>query len=493
MHSLILVLILIYSVLSKIWGLTRPFLGNFASYQLMMADVAKFILMKGPQAIVWPTTFVSTSGEPGLVLMNFWAPAVIAATLFKLFGLSIVFWGRFQMIIFAVLATWFLYLFVKEKWGEHVALWSAFIFNLSPLTTIYGQSFMNDMPALFLTFLAFYLVSREKNLAAGLVTGALITLRIHLGVLLLPLSLLTKKNLSALWIPAAVISLAWYGWIYWASRHGGDVFMSLFPQLEMYGEGNPFHLFLTLDFYRQLFYYSVRLLTPIGIVILPFALWDDFRKKENGILFWWLFALAISVLALPKKYNDHNFYLWHWIAPLSIILAGYLDKIFEKTKSWRVAWIVLGAAAIFLNVFFAYKPAFVTPREDQKILSLAKAIQKMTSPEDRIIVATPKPRVEYIPLAERIGWPYEINSDRKEVPPYFHYKSFNFVSEAEKTRRDSAYHDPVRWIEYLKSKGAKYFFIVNAEDVRSNKELSEYLEKLPKTVDSETGLIRYQI
>ncbi|MBI4970708.1 MAG: glycosyltransferase family 39 protein [Candidatus Omnitrophica bacterium] len=496
MYSFLFALILVYSFLTKIWGLSRPFLGNFASYQLMTVDVAKFILMKGPSAVFLPMTFCSASGEPGLILLNFWAPAVVAATLFKLFGVSIVFWGRFQMVVFAVLATWVLYLFVKERWGERVALWSAFIFNLSPLTTIYGQSFMNDMPALFLTLLAFYLAGKsgQKDFAAGIVTGILITLRIHLGVLLLPLGFLAKKNRLWFLLPAVLTPLAWYGWIYWVTRHSDNVFMSMFPQIEMYGQGSPFHLFMTLGFYKQIIYYFVRyLLTPIGVIILPFALWNSWKKKEDKVLWLWLLALAVSMVVLPRKYHDHNFYLWHWIAPLAIILGGYFDGVFEKTKKFRPVWICLGFTAIFLNSFLAFKPAFVTPRADEKIVPLSKAIQRMALPEDRIIVATHEARPEYIPLSERIGWPFELDSTREDLPLYFHFKSLNNLSDEERSQRDSAFRDPIRWIEYLKSKGAKYFFVVNPQDIQSKRALFEYLEKLPKSVDAETGLIRYKI
>ena len=142
--------------------------------------------------------------------------------------------------------------------------------------------------------------------------GVLITQRIHLAVLILPIAwifyekegwrFLKGLKFWTLIFFAGLISLSWFGYLYQVSRVNPDIVSSLFPQVEMYHEGSPIHLLATRDFYLRIAYYFFRyLLTPLGIVLFPFVLLVSRKEKGNALLWIWVLALAASVPLLPDR------------------------------------------------------------------------------------------------------------------------------------------------------------------------------------------------
>jgi len=516
--GLLLSAVLLFCVLMKSWALDRPLLGNFSSYQLMLADIAKFYVENNFKTIFLPMTFISQTGDPGLLMLNFPLPSFFAAVFYQFFGHSVEFWGRAQTIFFAVVTTFFIYGFASRRWGRSVALLSAFIFNLSPLTTIYGQSLMYDMLAMCLSAAIFYGLSRKQCpywhiVLWALVFGVVLALRIHLAVLMLPLmflfyesegkSFLKKGRVWTFFILSLILPTIWYGHTYFVNSVNPNVMISLFPQVEMYAKDNPYHFLVSFEFYKHILYYLLRyLLTPLGLLLAPIALIYYGRQSKYRIIYVWLLALLISFILLPKKYNDHNFYLWHWMLPLSVILGSFLNHLYIKSREimrpalFRSIGLSLLMISIVVHVVFSYKVAFTTPQADQQLLKNARLIQTLSNKEDRIIIGTYLGRVEMLSLSERIGWPFRLAVDLRQQPHgWYDYKSFGLLNKDERLERAARYRDPIVWLELLKEQGARYFFVVDVETLNQEHQLQfkEYLESYPKVIDPETGIIRYQL
>jgi len=147
---LIAVVTLLYVLVIQGVGIQRPFMGHYASYQgTVMASMARNMVRENFSNIFLPKTDVILQGQKSLHLNQYPFPSLLVAGAVKFVGGSYEFWGRFQAILFNLFSILLPFFIAQRLFGRAAALTSAIIFALSPLTVVYGQSFMSEPSSLF--------------------------------------------------------------------------------------------------------------------------------------------------------------------------------------------------------------------------------------------------------------------------------------------------------------------------------------------------------
>ena len=478
----LLFLILAVSFAIKIPALPLPLTGYFGSYQVANAMMAE-MMSWNPTSILIPRTFIVMDGHPSLHLLHYPFGSLAAFVLRSILGGDLGFWGHFQAAVAMFLAGGVLYLIVKKIFDTYTALLSSLIFSFSPMVLLMGTSFQNEALAVLFLLLAFFLLMQGKpglNLAAGIVFSLALVARPHFLVCLpafLLYQFLKKDSIRHifLFIVGCVIPVSlWFGFVYYLDQTHAGVKTSLYSQL---GEGRILvHPLLgSPKFYQRLA--EILLgpwLTPLMFPLLVggFFSWDS---KRLPFIVWVLGSLG-TIILLPQKVHDHPFYLIQGIPAASVLIAlsfrwmePYLGRI-AKTVFW---------AGFFLLVFRFYVPPAISSRAGGwSIQKVGEEIQKLTKPEDKII-ASYGTSAELLYYCHRLGWSFDVAM--AEHP-------FRDRQERHVRKMELGYGDPIKWLEYLRSQGAKYLIIAEPALFQRQTAFADYVtshySRLPLTNDS---------
>ena len=329
-----------------------------------------------------------------LLLINNWAiphenflPALdktiflywLIAIAYKLFGVSE--WSaRLPSALAALGCLLLVYRFVRDRWGNWAALWSALILLTNIQFFFYSRLVIFDMTLTFLTTLALIeyhqaLDTGEPNArsrhilvmsaAMGLATlvkgpiGALLPAMViffHL-LLLRRWSFLTWRNLLLGGIVFSAIVAPWAAWT--ESKHPG--YLRYF-----FWEENVLR-FLTPHFQRGEPWYYFIIVVVCGFFPWSFLLpstikntWNKSLAKENLFLILWIVVPFLFFSASNSK-------LPHYILPifpaLAILTAQSIEAISENPATTRrrvlsLPWLALLLILLYLLIG-AYQPALL--------------------------------------------------------------------------------------------------------------------------------------
>jgi len=410
-------------------GIARPLLGNFATKNVMYAMIARN-WVEGRAGILYPTLDCLVGGKRSLHMLELSVSAYLTGGLWKLFGGSLDVWGRATSVAFSVGSVAILFLLVRRWHGRTAALGAGFVLALSPVSIIYGQSFMLDASIVFFSIASFYAVDRWLEggrpawlLAACLSFALLLLTKVYLVVLLLPLVVMvvfgdrlagrpspdggrtrrSRCTLAALVAALAVLPVAL--WCAHAIRtaaagspHAPHVYSCLQGNAEAYRPPDP--LLRTPDFYRQLLDdLTGVILTPLGFALLLLGFTDRAWRRHAA----WLLAMAILVAALPRKFYDMNYYYMAVLPPLCVVAGLGWKVAWERMRPGRIATVALLLIALVLSLRYAVKPAFVTPEEDCAVVAAGRAVQELTAP-DEPVVTMHGTTIDLVYYCNRPGW-----------------------------------------------------------------------------------------
>lgn len=487
---------ILVSMALRLAGITRPFLGNFGDYQASQGMVAQFFIENHFTTLLYPQTHVLVGGEPSLVLLFYPLASLIAGILFSCFGGTLDFWGRFQAVLFFALSAYFLYRLIAKRLGERIALFSLAAFSLSPLTIIYGQSFMNEMAAVFFTVLFFHELLRF--------IGSRSPLSFFLSVLSLGLVLLMRPNASYLGLPALllaseegrergkrgkfilvvvflmalalVIPGLWYFHTWKVSQGAPNVYMSIFPQLQVRSSFlSP--LIFQWGYYQKLIDSLAGIvLTPLGFTLALIGIFAGILKERKSLFFLvWCLAFLGSSLLIPRKLIDHNFYLLHLVVSASAFVGLGFDLLMKSLpqgkRTQRIALAGFLSLAFLLSMRYAAHPAFKTPEGERHTLAIAKKLAEVTDKEkSRVVVQGTRTFLYY---ADRYGWNSFSVEKTSEVPDYYRLTNWQNLSPEEWERRNQALKEPALYLEYLKEgEGATHFLVTDPAKFYENADFS---------------------
>jgi hypothetical protein len=143
-------------------------------------------------------------------------------------------------------------------------------------------------------------------------------------------------------------------------------------------------------------------LTPVGFALLLAGLVDRRSRRLTP----WLAAMAVLILALPRKFHEMNYY-WMAVLPPLCILAGVgWDAMRRTLRPGRSVTCLLVLVAVGFSLRYALRPAFVTPDEDRSVLAAAEATRRLVA-EDRPIVTQHGTGIDLLYYCQRLGWTLE--------------------------------------------------------------------------------------
>ncbi len=463
-------------------AIARPYTGHFASYQAtVMAAIGRNMVRENFKDLLRPKTDIMiTSSERSLHLNQYPFPAVLAATGVRILGGSFEFWGRFQSILFNLLTAFFLGLLTRRLFDAEIAWIAVVLYLFSPYTLIYGQSFISEPCSLFFFVLSLFLIVRDSAvelplpslLASAFSLSIALTGRIHLLIFypLFFISLWTTMKerrilkILAFSLIALLMPVAWYGYTYFASLAQENVHTNIFVQI---GLSDTSAAALTdLTFLRHLGFIFIRtILTPVLVV---FFFWGLLSSKREGKAFWLpIIGCALGgfvILLAPQKVMDHDFYLYGMFPFVVMVTAcgvkGFFDK-FPGARKWHVP-----AIAVYLAFsFMAFRnPIYKGLEEEKQEVRIAEKVRPLIGPSDRVIVASSHPAVLLYYL-DRPVWNMDLSQIGQPLAPYLKNRRFRKFDPEEIDRLETAMKDPVKWLDYYRSKGADYLIVPDRHEL----------------------------
>ena len=417
-----LLLLVFLTVILRVPGLDRPLVGNFATKNAVYAMIARN-WASGRAAIAYPTLDSAASpatkavDQPpvrSLHMLEFPASAYLTGSLWSWFGGSLDGWGRATSIGFSAAGVALLYLLVLGWHGQPVAFAAAVALAISPVSIIYGQSFM--LEASLTCFLVAALLGYQRWLRGEhwlwLVLGAvslllLLLTKIYMVVLLLPIALFPptrgRAGCAILATSLAVLpALAWcvHVFIVSSAEHplAERIFYSFRNSAIVHHWPHP--LLSAPDFYGHvLIDLGTVVLTPVGLALLVAGLFHPAWRQHRA----WLFACGALIAALPLKFFEMNYYYLAILPALCVLIGLGWERIsvLWQPPHWAVAGFV--SAAILLSLRYSVRPAFMTPDEDRSVVAAADAAQRFLG-GDEPVVTMHGSTIDLLYYTNRVGW-----------------------------------------------------------------------------------------
>jgi hypothetical protein len=427
--------LLLLTLLVRLPGIARPLVGNFATKNVVYAMIARN-WAEGRSDFRYPTLDCLAAGQRSLHMLELPCSAYLTGWLWKTFGGSLDVWGRATAIGFTLASVSVLFWMVRRRHGPVAAVGAATALAISPVSIIYGQSFMLESSLVFFTVGTVWCLDRWLSggrwawlpVAALCLTLLLLT-KIYMLVLLLPLAamilqrtpdspenkdagtrgqgdagtnvarrpLLTVALLALALIPAAV----WYAH---AARTASDrtlkprIYYSVLDSAEVLRP--PHRLLWSPDFYRQILDdLAGVVLTPLGLSLALAGLLHPAWRRYLP----WLTAMVLLVAALPPKFHQMNYYWMAALPPLAILIGLGWQQVHDRLALGRSAVAIVLAAGLLFSLRFALRPAMITPPADRAVVAAGRTIQRLT-PADEPVVTMHGSGIDLLYYCRRPGW-----------------------------------------------------------------------------------------
>ncbi|MBN1688188.1 MAG: glycosyltransferase family 39 protein [Candidatus Omnitrophica bacterium] len=493
---LILVVLLLGTTLHLI-GIGQPFLGNFAQHQTDYATVVQKWLKTGIDPLHPAMRFLA-HGRPRLFLGDIPFTMTIVAIICKITGLGIEVSGRgFSAFLFFLSLIPFYFILRRIFPDKEVVGWVIFFYVFSPLTVIYGQAFLLEIPALTAGLFAYSLFlkgywdsSKRYFIFSGLFFAVMISLRIYYALLLMPPLLLMllrcppriskiRDSLLLIFISSS-LPIAWHVYAYYKGM-ALDVESSLLDNLRVFVLDDPTRSKMAygIDYYKPVFYIMMnKLLTPVGIVFVIISVFMMQRGRRNIIAFLWfsIFAFSLGFWIAPRKFIEFEYYYLP-LVPFLAVLAGL--SIFNLLRRFHFKRMI-GASVIFFNILlsirFSISPLLIIPAEDRYVLEASSEVKEIV-PEASRVIASHGSSTSFLYYTERDGWAFQISSGKK--------RAVRFKDELES--------NSINQLELYKSQGAEYFAVSDRHQLNREPMLKRYLEDNYERVDDSPRAIVYSL
>jgi 4-amino-4-deoxy-L-arabinose transferase-like glycosyltransferase len=416
--------VLLLALLVRLYHITFPVAGWHSWRQADTAAMSRNFFENGfdflhPQ-IDWG------GKSSGVVESEFPAYSFLVSLFYAAFGITEP-WGRMLSVSFSLFTIYGLYLLVRKYLSNSVALWSAFIYAIIPLSIYYSRAFMPESAMLMCSVLGIYWFSQWLDggnvrhfLLSCLAISLAILLKIptlYLGLPLLYLAWLrfgksTFGN-GMLWLYAFLVLLPVGLWYY----HAHQLFLQSGLSYGIWGFGTDkwgnSDIILTLKFYNDIFFKSIaeRHLTYAGFIPFLVGLFIKRSKKGERVFDFWLIAVVIYFLIVAKGNQVHEYYQLPFVLPAVV----YVSKAFSKylpldslrfsfnSKPVQSTFFSLCLVGIVVLSYLRYERFMSSETFDSSLFRLAEAVQEVTQKHDLVIaVSEGNPIVLY--RSNRKGW-----------------------------------------------------------------------------------------
>ena len=452
----VLAILIALTVVIRVPGIGRALVGNFSTKNVVYAMIGRN-WAEGRAGIFFPRLDCLTDGQRSLHMLEFPVSAYLAATAWKTAGGSLDVWGRATSVAFITASVILLLLFVRRRHGLEAALGAGFCLALSPISVIYGQSFMLEASLICFTVATFYFLDRWLLggraiwLAMSAACFALLLLtKIYMLVLLLPLGIAVihaklcrsrpettltrsasevgkffprlrfglvydvsdlpgsgisarRKLAAGLLLGLAIVPAAtWYWHAYHAADPGGPyadhIFYSVRDSASVHRPPHP--ILRSADFYRQMLDdLTGVVLTPVGFMLLLAGFLDRESRRYGA----WLAAMGVLVLLLPLKFHEMNYYHMAVLPPLCVIAGLGWRVVHRRIRPTATASVLLVLVGLIFSARYSGRAAFVTPHEDRAVVAAGRAVQQLAE-ADEPVVTMHGSTIDLLYYSNRPGW-----------------------------------------------------------------------------------------
>jgi len=403
-------------------GLDRPLVGNFATKNVVYAMIARNWVLG--RADFWhPTLDVLRDGQRSWHLVEVPLSAYLTGALWHGVGGSLDVWGRVTAVIWSLVSVVLIHRLALGWFGRRAALAAAATMAISPVSVIYGQSFMLEPSVVALSLAAILCVERWRrgNLWFGLLAtftlACLLLSKLYMLALFLPLAAIVLRPSSDhrdrrpwMWLArfafmfavAALPAFAWWVMVGTDTQPGtpdaGRVFYSIRDSVRDHGWPHP--LLVSSNFYAGILRdLGTVVLTPVGLVLAAAGL----TQRRWRRIAPWLISCVVMLVLLPRKFHEMNYY-YLVVLPALALLIGLGWRQLGRHIRIRRAW-QLGFAAVTLGIClrFAWKPAFQTPFEDRGVVPAAATLIE-NGFGDRPVVTMHGTTIDLVYYCGTTGW-----------------------------------------------------------------------------------------
>ncbi len=362
----------------------------------------------------------------GIVESEFPAYPFIVSLFYAAFGFNEM-WGRLLSVFFSLFTICGLYLLVRKYISDSVALWSAFIYSVIPLSIYYSRTFMPESAMLMCSVWGIFWFSRwidEGKIGFYILSACSISLAILLKIpalyLGLPLLYLTwlkfgrsTFNKGMLWLFAFSILIPVVLWYY----HAHQLFLESGLTFGIWEFGTDkwgnLDIIFTAKFYNDIFMKSIaeRHLTYAGFIPFIAGLFIKRQTKQERLFDFWLIAVVIYFLIVAKGNQVHEYYQLPFILP-AVVFVGKAFNKFLRWDSFRfslntkplltILFSLLLGGIIFLS-YLRYERFLNSETVNSSLFRLAAAVQQLTS-KDELLIAVNEFNPIVLYRADRKGW-----------------------------------------------------------------------------------------
>lgn len=481
-------------LLLHLLGIGKPFLGNFAQHQTDYATVVSNFIERGINPFLPVMKFIAM-GKERLFLGDLPLTMTITAVLCRITSLPVEFCGRSLSAIFFFLSLYPFYrLSVRFTKDRQSAVYALLFYVFSPLTIIYGQSFLLEMPALFFLITSLYLLFKWDNSPndAALVLSALfasfaIALRVYFAFFLIPVgyiflsryraSIFVKRQPYVYLALALSLMVLWQLYAGYAARRYG-VLTSMEDNLVVFNvtRNFPDRLMFNPETYKAwLDTFTSQVVTPVGILAAILGI-SSLASREVRFFFVYMTVFFGLFFIAPRKFYEFNYYFMPLVPVMSIMAGAGVAKALKNAKNILVVTIgILGFVAI-LSLRHSFAPAFITPKEDKNVLEAAHAVREIAPKASRVI-ASHGSSSSFLYYCNRSGWAFDVSDSLTGTVRFSGDNSGNAVER----------------LERLRAQGAEFFAITNQEDLKKNPSLLKHLTQHYPVAMEESGIAVFDL
>ena len=426
---------------------------------------------------------------PNYVELELQIVPFLAATLYKLFGIHVIF-GRLVSLAFGVGTVLVLAYFARWLFGSALAgAIAAFFYAVFPGSVYYARTFMPDTAMVFFLTAALYAVTRflleddrmaPRALArnAALLTFAYLAKPVAVVGLLPVLGVVWERARAGLTtrvtalavlliVPLVILWLydrrvASYAEWHWAS---GITRLRVLPSLQGAFTGLPAFVAkltefrLVLGMLRETMLGSAAFaLTVASFVVLP---WVAARSK--ALLWGWLIS-SLAYVYVVVTVERVDYYMAPLLPLCALTIAGALTWFAHAIRRADAApaarYAILALVPIAGLVVLVQGLAIAAPYYDynHQAYRNAVALDKALDPKALVVIGHYGPDVQY--YIDRFGWE----------------------------------EDPVLWTPFDEEsairKGARYFISIEDNRLRRNVELCAWLQRFPVSTPAQWPVYR---
>jgi 4-amino-4-deoxy-L-arabinose transferase-like glycosyltransferase len=484
-----LLLILFIAFVLRVINIQIPIVEgmNATTRQALTAMVARNFAQKDFN-LLWPR--LDNNGK-GIDLYAVEAPVypALCALAYKAIGVHE--WAaRLVSVAFSLGTLVLLFLLFSRYFGEQIAVISALVFALSPMSIALGRSVQPESAMVFFSVGAIYCIAKwldtKKNifyfLSLLLFLLAVVT-KPYTLYLLLPILyfMYERQGRRSFWdyktwlfCLSSFVPLAWYYYMYKLTKIYPVIYSVYTGNQQFVSFSNIFTKAFVVNIPQTIVF---SLITPVGAVLLLLGLSARNKKEESKFVYFWLLALLIYIVGFSGPNMNHPYYQY----PLTPVLAYFVARgarlvaksdLLSFTYLKNKYGLALLTLLLLLSVAVPYRYIYTVPKESKSLVEAGRAVDRLT-PKASLVIASYSSGPVFLYYCNRKGWDFLIHLEVLGEA----YKKQGAILPPDVNL------DPIKELEKLRGQGAQYFASANMEEFSTRQDFAAYLYKHYKIVE----------